>query len=90
MDFWKDFQTNWIHTLETIRWRCWGGCAPPEPPLLREAHLEERTVAGTPLCGARDKPIREALKLKSHDLSANKLIYLMVEIAFDDLKNIAI
>ena len=24
------------------------------PPLLRGAHLEERTVAGTPLCGARD------------------------------------
>ena len=55
MDFWKDFQTNWIHTLETIRWPCWGGCAPPDPPLLRGFHLEERTVAGTPLCGARDK-----------------------------------
>ena len=53
MDFWKDFQTNWIHTLEPIRWQCWGGCAPQEP-LLRGAHLEERTVAGTPLCGARD------------------------------------
>ena len=53
MDFWKDFQTNRIHTLETIRWPCWGGCAPPGPPLLRGVHLEERTVAGTPLCGAR-------------------------------------
>ncbi len=32
-----------------------GGCAPPRPPpLLRGFHLEERTVAGTPLCGARD------------------------------------
>ena len=30
--FWKDFQTNWIHTLETIRWPCWGGCALPDPP----------------------------------------------------------
>ena len=28
-----------------------GGAA---PPLLRGFHLEERTVAGTPLCGARD------------------------------------
>ena len=44
-----------IHTLETIRWRCWGGCAPPHTHQLRGAHLEERTVAGTPLCGARDK-----------------------------------
>ena len=59
---WKDFgiilngffQTNWIQTLETIRWQCWGGCAPPDPPLLRGFHLEERTVAGTPLCSARD------------------------------------
>ena len=32
MDFWKDFQTKWIHTLETIRWRCWGGLRPPKPP----------------------------------------------------------
>ena len=48
VDFWKDFQINWIHTLETIRWPCW------PPPLLRGFHLEERTVAGTPLCGARD------------------------------------
>ena len=32
-----------------------GGAAPPQtPPPLRGAHLEERTVAGTPLCGARD------------------------------------
>ena len=28
MDFWKDFQTNWIDILATIRWQCWGGCAP--------------------------------------------------------------
>lgn len=28
----EDFQTHWIHTLETIRWRCSGGCAPPDPP----------------------------------------------------------
>ena len=34
---WKDFgiflngffQINWIQTLETICWQCWGGCAPP-------------------------------------------------------------
>ena len=51
------FQTNWIQTLETICWQCWGGCAPPDPTLLRGAHLEERTVAGTPLCGARNKTI---------------------------------
>ena len=32
-----------------------GGLRPPRaPPLLRGFHLEERTVAGTPLCGARD------------------------------------
>ena len=30
MDFWKDFNTNWIHILATIRLRCWGGC-----PLLK-------------------------------------------------------
>ena len=34
-----------------------GGLRPPDPPLLRGAHLEECTVAGTPLCGARDKKI---------------------------------
>ena len=41
---WKDFgiilngffQTNWIQTLETIRWQCWGGCAPPHTPCLEE------------------------------------------------------
>ena len=53
--FLEGFQTNWIDILATIRWHCWGGCAPPDPPLLRGFHLEERTVAGTPLCGARDK-----------------------------------
>ena len=31
-----------------------GGAGGAAPPLLRGAHLEERTVAGTPLCGARD------------------------------------
>ena len=47
--FWHHFgwilggQTNWIDILATIRWHCWGA-APPQ----------ERTVAGTPLCGARD------------------------------------
>ena len=35
-----------------------GGAAPPQtPPLLRGAQLEERTVAGTPLCSARDMTI---------------------------------
>ena len=31
-----------------------GGLRPPRPHLLRGFHLEERTVAGTPLCGAKD------------------------------------
>ena len=41
-----------------------GGAAPPQTPLLRGAHLEERTVAGTPLYGAKDPPRQsEGLRL---------------------------
>ena len=40
-----------------------GGLRPPRPPLLRGVHLEERTVAGTPHCGARDPP-RQAYGLR--------------------------
>ena len=31
----SQIQEHWIHSLSTIRLQCWGGCAPPDPPLLR-------------------------------------------------------
>ena len=65
MDFQKDFQANWIDVLATIRWQCWGGCA-PTPTLLSRA-----TVAGTPLCGVT--LVRIILILISTDEKGKKL-----------------
>ena len=50
MDFFKQIGSR----LSKLSAGSAGGAAPPKTPLLRGAHLEERTVAGTPLCGARD------------------------------------